>query len=51
VALQRLTRDELTMTIMHGRLNINRPSMPSWAGLGDPAVEALVQFIESIQVR
>jgi cbb3-type cytochrome c oxidase subunit III len=51
VALQRLTRDELTMTIMHGRLNINRPSMPSWAGLGDPAVEALVQFIESIQVK
>jgi mono/diheme cytochrome c family protein len=51
VALQRLTRDQLTMTIMHGRLNINRPSMPSWAALGDPAVEALVQFIESIQVK
>ncbi|MGZ4139488.1 MAG: c-type cytochrome [Actinomycetota bacterium] len=51
VALQRLTRDELAATIMHGRLNINRPSMPSWAALGDPAVEALVQFIESIQVK
>jgi cbb3-type cytochrome c oxidase subunit III len=51
VALQRLTREELATTIMHGRLNINRPSMPSWAGLGDPAVEALVQFIESIQVK
>jgi len=51
VELQRNTRDEVTKTIMDGRLNINRPSMPAWAGLGDPAIEALVQFIESIQVR
>jgi hypothetical protein len=36
---------------MDGRLNINRPSMPAWAGLGQPAIEALVQFIESIQVK
>jgi cbb3-type cytochrome c oxidase subunit III len=51
VELQRNTRDEVTKTIMDGRLNINRPSMPAWAGLGEPAIEALVQFIESIQVR
>jgi mono/diheme cytochrome c family protein len=49
VALQRLTPDLLATTIHNGRLNINRPSMPAWAGLGDPAIKALVQFIESIQ--
>ena len=51
VEFQRNTRDVITKTIMDGRLNINRPSMPAWAGLGEPAIEALVQFIESIQVR
>jgi cytochrome c oxidase cbb3-type subunit 3 len=51
VELQRNTRDQVTTTIMDGRLNINRPSMPAWAGLGQPAIEALVQFIESIQVK
>jgi cbb3-type cytochrome c oxidase subunit III len=49
VALQRLTLDQLKTTIMNGRLNVNRPSMPAWAGLGEPAVNALVQFIQSIQ--
>ncbi|TMK78483.1 MAG: c-type cytochrome, partial [Actinobacteria bacterium] len=33
VELQRNTRDEVTKTIMGGRLNVNRPSMPAWAGL------------------
>ena len=51
VEFQRNTRDVITKTIMDGRLNINRPSMPAWAGLGQPAIEALVQFIESIQVK
>jgi cbb3-type cytochrome c oxidase subunit III len=49
VALQRLTLDQLKMTIENGRLNVNRPSMPAWAGLGQPAINALVQFIQSIQ--
>jgi len=49
VALQRLTPALLEATIKGGRLNVNRPSMPAWAGLGDPAIKALVQFIESIQ--
>jgi mono/diheme cytochrome c family protein len=37
--------------IKSGRLNMNRPSMPAWSGLGDPAIKALVKFIESIQVK
>lgn len=49
VALSRQDRDAIFKTIHDGRLNVNRPSMPAWAGLGDPAIEALVQFIESIQ--
>lgn len=49
IALQRLTPDQLRDTIMNGRLNTNRYSMPSWAALGNDAVDALVQFIESIQ--
>jgi cbb3-type cytochrome c oxidase subunit III len=49
VALQRLTLDQLETTIKTGRLNVNRPSMPAWAGLGQPAIDALVQFIQSIQ--
>jgi mono/diheme cytochrome c family protein len=36
--------------IKKGRLNTNRPSMPAWAGLGDDAIRALVEFIQSIQV-
>jgi mono/diheme cytochrome c family protein len=35
VAFDRLTRDEVRRAIHEGRLNIDRPSMPTWAGLGD----------------
>jgi len=49
VALQRLSLDELRATIEHGRLNTNRPSMPAWAALGEEAIDALVQFVQSIQ--
>jgi len=37
-------------TIMKGRLNMDRPSMPAWAHLGQDAINALVAFIKSIQV-
>jgi mono/diheme cytochrome c family protein len=49
VELQRLTEQEVFDTIKKGRLNINRPSMPAWAGLGDDAIHALVRFLQSIQ--
>lgn len=49
VAFQRLTADQVRQTIMEGRLNTNRPSMPAWAALGDQAVNALVEFLKSIQ--
>jgi mono/diheme cytochrome c family protein len=49
VAFQRLTEDQVRETIMGGRLNTNRPSMPAWAGLGQDAVNALVEFLKSIQ--
>jgi cbb3-type cytochrome c oxidase subunit III len=49
VAFSRLTRDDVAATIATGRLNVNRPSMPSWAFLGKPAIQALVNFLESIQ--
>lgn len=49
VAFDRLSRQEVYDTIFHGRLNVNRPSMPTWAALGDRAIESLVRFIESIQ--
>jgi mono/diheme cytochrome c family protein len=49
VASQRLNLDQLQTTIEHGRLNVNRFSMPSWAALGDAAIQKLVSFIESIQ--
>jgi len=49
VEFQRLTEAEVRQTIKEGRLNINRPSMPSWAFLGDEAVNALVDFLKSIQ--
>lgn len=49
--LQRLTPADLERTLVKGRLNVERPSMPSWAALGDDAVEALVRFIESIQEK
>lgn len=49
VALGRLTLDQLRETIQKGRLNVNRPSMPSWAFFGDEAIAKLVAFIQSIQ--
>jgi mono/diheme cytochrome c family protein len=49
VALDRLTIEQLRETIEHGRLNTNRPSMPTWAALGEDAIDALVRFIQSIQ--
>lgn len=49
VALRRLTPDQLTKVLHEGRLNINRPSMPAWAALGDDALGKLVNFITSIQ--
>lgn len=49
VAFERLTRDQIFQTIHDGRVNVNRPSMPTWAALGEDAIEALVRFIESIQ--
>jgi len=49
VEFQRLTEAQVRQTIMEGRLNINRPSMPAWAGLGKDAVNALVEFLKSIQ--
>ncbi|HEX9774609.1 MAG TPA: c-type cytochrome [Actinomycetota bacterium] len=49
VAFERLSRAEVEAVIRKGRLNTNRPSMPSWEALGDDAIEALVRFIQSIQ--
>lgn len=49
VELQRNSRTQVFQTIRGGRLNTNRPSMPAWAHLGDKAIQALVEFIESIQ--
>lgn len=42
--------DDVFDIVRTGRLNMNRPSMPAWAGLGKDAIDALVQFIKSIQV-
>lgn len=49
VAFQRLSPEQVFETIKKGRLNVNRPSMPAWAGLGDDAIRALVEFLRSIQ--
>ncbi|MFP5225766.1 MAG: c-type cytochrome [Actinomycetota bacterium] len=49
VAFDRLTREQVRTAIHEGRLNTNRPSMPAWAGLGDRAIEKLIDFIASIQ--
>lgn len=49
VALERIDKESLRTTIEDGRLNVNRPSMPSWEALGQDAITALVQYIESIQ--
>lgn len=49
VELQRNAEQAVFDIIKKGRLNPDRPSMPAWAHLGDEAIRALVNFIESIQ--
>ena len=49
VTFERLSRDEVYDVIAKGRINMNRPSMPAWAALGERAIRSLVEFIESIQ--
>ena len=50
VEFQRNSARQIHDTIFGGRLNTNRPSMPSWAFLGERAIQALVSFLRSIQV-
>lgn len=47
--LSQLNLFEVRETIERGRLNINRPSMPSWAAFPSTAIDALLKFIVSIQ--
>lgn len=53
VALSRMSETELRETIFNGRMRGEHPtqgySMPSWAILGDDAIDALFDFIVSIQ--
>jgi hypothetical protein len=49
IEFQRNAERQIFDTIKKGRLNLDRPSMPAWAHLGDEAVQALVNFIRSIQ--
>lgn len=51
VALERLNREQLHEVLFSGRLNTNRYSMPSWAALGDDALNELVRFVVGIQER
>ncbi|HEX9696277.1 MAG TPA: c-type cytochrome [Actinomycetota bacterium] len=48
-AFAQLGADEVRATIHNGRINYNRPSMPTWAFLGDSAIDALVAFLQSLQ--
>lgn len=50
VEFQRNAEAQIMEVISKGRLNLDRPSMPAWAHLGEDAIKALVAFIESIQV-
>jgi mono/diheme cytochrome c family protein len=45
-----LTADEIFKTIHDGRLNTNRPSMPSWAYLGDQAIRKIMDFLRTLQI-
>lgn len=49
VEFQRNNQQQIFDVIKRGRLNLDRPSMPAWAHLGDNAITALVNFIRSIQ--
>ena len=51
VEFQRNSEIQIHDIIMKGRLNMDRPSMPAWAHLGQDAINALVAFIKSIQVK
>jgi mono/diheme cytochrome c family protein len=50
IEFQRNSARQIHDIIFGGRLNTNRPSMPSWAFLGERAIQALVSFLRSIQV-
>lgn len=50
IEFQRNAEARIVDIIKKGRLNLDRPSMPAWAHLGDEAITALVNFIKSIQV-
>lgn len=50
IEFQRNAETRIIDIIKRGRLNYDRPSMPAWAHLGDAAIQALVDFIKSIQV-
>jgi mono/diheme cytochrome c family protein len=50
IEFQRNAEARILDIIKKGRLNVDRPSMPAWAHLGDEAIQALVNFIKSIQV-
>lgn len=49
VALERLSLEELHEVLYTGRLNTNRYSMPSWAVLGEDALDKLVNYVVGIQ--
>jgi mono/diheme cytochrome c family protein len=50
IEFQRNSEIQIHDIIKKGRLNMDRPSMPAWAHLGDDAINALVAFIKSLQV-
>lgn len=50
VEFQRNGERQIFDIIKRGRLNPDRPSMPAWGHFGDQAIQALVNFIRSIQV-
>jgi mono/diheme cytochrome c family protein len=49
IEFQRNAERQIFDIIKRGRANPDRPSMPAWAHFGDQAIQALVNFIRSIQ--
>lgn len=49
VVFERMSAEEIFQTIHDGRINTNRPSMPTWAALGDDAIRSLVEFLRTVQ--
>lgn len=47
--LSQYTDAEVFQIIHDGRLNTNRPSMPTWAFLGDTAIHSIIDFLKTIQ--